>query len=1092
MAIELPSIPALSTSVLGSPITQLAVRHCCHEGTIAPFTKKGLSGLLLTGMSSAPEVLVVPPRTKALPDGHQRIIEAETSDAPGALKAGTWRRHPDFLQSPGLEDYRRIHLEVLDSWLDAFGYVGEDLSKALIGLRRPQIGAVHAVHAHWATSDAIATVVMPTGTGKTDTMLAVLVSARCRKVLVVVPSDVLRSQLAERFITLGVLKEKGCRILSLSAKHPVVCALAHIPKTVAEVDAVFERAQVVVTTMNVASGCAATVQERIAFHCSHLFLDEAHHSEAKTWRAFRDRFQAKRVLQFTATPYREDDRLIEGDIIFRYPLRRAQEEGYFKPITFKPIREYNARKGDAVLAEKAVEQLKADFDKGHILMARVDDTARAKEVYALYQKYSELTPVELHTGLTSKELETNRRRVRQREARIIVCVNMLGEGFDLPELKIAAFHDVRKSLAITLQLAGRFTRTRSDLGDATVFANIANLNVRQELKRLYDRDPDWNVLLPKIADGAVDEQRSLRDFLKGFTKFADEIPLDTVRPATSMVAYRTKCAQWTPDNFRAGIPNLAACERVEHTVNHDQKTLVVVTARRVPLRWTDVEALFDWEWDLYVVAWAEDQGLLYINGSSLSGEYRSLAHAVAGSDAVLLGGQDVFRAFAGINRLRLQNVGLSEQLGRSIRYTGRMGADVEPGISEGQRGKATKSVIAGAGFEGGALVGVGASKKGRIWAHQRGSVDKLVEWCRHVGAKLIDQAIDPDEVMKGTLVPELVTERPPSMPIALEWPEDVYMSDESGWSVTIDDKTYSLAAVDLDVSGPSLAGPLRGALIVDDARVEFELELFEKDEIKDYAFTLVSDRTARIDGPGQAQSLIGFFNERPPVFRFADGSWLEGNRHIELKMSGPPFDPAKIAAWDWGSIDITRESQGLEKDPKSIQADVIRRLQAEGGFDVIFDDDSSGEAADIVTVKLRGSFDAPKALEVRLYHCKFSLAPTPGARIKDLYEVCGQAQKSVHWMRSRDRQSDLLAHLLRRNADRVDLTGSTRFELGDSETLEALKEVSHLCPLELKIVIVQPGLSRSKVSGDQLQLLSVTANHLWEMYLVPFEAVGSP
>jgi superfamily II DNA or RNA helicase len=58
---------------------------------------------------------------------------------------------------------------------------------------------------------------------------------------------------------------------------------------------------------------------------------------------------------------------------------------------------------------------------------------------------------------------------------------MLGEGFDLPELKIAAFHDIRKSLPITLQLAGRFTRTKYDeeLGDASFVANIADLDVEQ-------------------------------------------------------------------------------------------------------------------------------------------------------------------------------------------------------------------------------------------------------------------------------------------------------------------------------------------------------------------------------------------------------------------------------------------------------------------------------------------------------------------------------------------------------------------------------------------------------------------------------------
>ena len=50
---------------------------------------------------------------------------------------------------------------------------------------------------------------------------------------------------------------------------------------------------------------------------------------------------------------------------------------------------------------------------------------------------------------------------------IAVCVDMLGEGFDLPELKIAAFHDIRKILAVTLQLAGRFMRARPALGAAT-------------------------------------------------------------------------------------------------------------------------------------------------------------------------------------------------------------------------------------------------------------------------------------------------------------------------------------------------------------------------------------------------------------------------------------------------------------------------------------------------------------------------------------------------------------------------------------------------------------------------------------------------
>ena len=54
-------------------------------------------------------------------------------------------------------------------------------------------GAVHSVLGYWTTKSPVpATVVMPTGTGKTETMLALLVAARLPRLLVLVPSDVLR------------------------------------------------------------------------------------------------------------------------------------------------------------------------------------------------------------------------------------------------------------------------------------------------------------------------------------------------------------------------------------------------------------------------------------------------------------------------------------------------------------------------------------------------------------------------------------------------------------------------------------------------------------------------------------------------------------------------------------------------------------------------------------------------------------------------------------------------------------------------------------------------------------------------------------
>ncbi|MRS03690.1 DEAD/DEAH box helicase, partial [bacterium] len=541
--------------------------------------------------------------------------------------------------------------------------------KDIKGLRNPQIGAVHAVHAHWSTSEAPGTIVMPTGTGKTEVMLSVLIAARCSKVLVVVPTDALRAQLAEKFLTLGILKESGYKILTENVRYPIVGMLQHIPDTIDEVDDVFDRCQVIVTTSSIAGRCNGVIQDRMAQHCPYLFIDEAHHTEARTWKALKDRFRNRRILQFTATPFREDGKILDGEIIYRYSLKRAQLEEYFKPIRFLPVVEFNPGKGDIAIAKKAVEQLRADTSKCHILMARVESVERAEAVFKLYSENTDLKPVQLHTGIHIHERRVIQEQIRKGESRIIVCVDMLGEGFDLPELKIAAFHDIRKTLAVTLQLVGRFTRTRPDLGNATFIANIADLDVRGELRKLYAQDPDWNVLLPDLSDQIINEQISLKNFLQGFSEFPDEIPLQSVRPAMSSVVYKTRCRKWTPETFREGISGIASCEQVHHALNPSKNTLAIVTARRIALPWINSTSLFLWEWELYLLVWLADYNLLFINCSTNSGEYHGLAKAVAGEDVTLIKGQEVFRIFANVNRLKLRNVGLSEQMGRNIRYT---------------------------------------------------------------------------------------------------------------------------------------------------------------------------------------------------------------------------------------------------------------------------------------------------------------------------------------------------------------------------------------------------------------------------------------
>lgn len=690
----------------------------------------------------------------------------------------------------------------------------------------------------------------------------------------------------------------------------------------------------------------------------------------------------------------------------------------------------------------------------------------------------------MHTKLKKSEGEGIRQEILEGVARIVVWVDMLGEGFDLPELKIAAFHDIRKSLPITLQLVGRFTRPRSDLGNATFIANIADVEVKEELRKLYTQDPDWNYLLPRASEAAVEEEAGLWEFLEGFRKFPDEIPLQNVRPAMSTVAYKTKCENWTPDNFTEGIKAFDTLDRIYHDINPHKNVLVIVSAKKTVVNWAQTENIFTLVWELYIVFWDQEQGLLFIHGSSNSGFYNDLAKAVAGEDVEQIKGPPVFRCFSGINRLRLQNVGLLEQLGRLIRYTMRAGSDVELGLTEAQKRNARKSSIFGAGFEEGRRTTAGCSYKGRIWSRRTTNVRALAAWCSAVGRKLLDETIDPDEVLRGTLVPVLVSKRPAKMPISIEWPEVIYQQPEVTFEFIVRGVTVlPLFLTDIALIDPAEEGELRFEIRADEISVEFALNLFETYGVKDFHISELGSGGTYVKNGASQVLLTDFFCEHPPVIRFADGSSLEeGNSYVELRRTYEPFPPEKIEVWNWTGVDIQKEAQGQERVADSIQHRVISELKKQP-YSVILDDHGSGEAADVVAIEILGA-----AIKVAFYHCKKSAEEEPGGRVEDLYELCGQAQKSVQWM---EKPTELFSHFLRRETRRRMGQAASRFERGNQTDLLKIQEMSRSVRVELMINIVQPGLSRGRVSQAQLELLSVTENYLMETYKIPFGVVAS-
>lgn len=143
------------------------------------------------------------------------------------------------------------------------------------GLRPPQIGAIHATLAHWIITSEPATIVMPTGTGKTEVMIALLAYCRMPRLLVVTPTVALRDQTVAKFLSLGLLKR--LKVVGSEASLPFVGTLEHQLGRNDEVDEFFSSCNVVVTTMQALSGCSNEAKSQIVRLCSHLFIDESHH-----------------------------------------------------------------------------------------------------------------------------------------------------------------------------------------------------------------------------------------------------------------------------------------------------------------------------------------------------------------------------------------------------------------------------------------------------------------------------------------------------------------------------------------------------------------------------------------------------------------------------------------------------------------------------------------------------------------------------------------------------------------------------------------------------------------------------------------------
>lgn len=350
--------------------------------------------------------------------------------------------------------------DILSSWKNVFSFSAQNTDTP--GLRPAQLGALFSIKSHWIVSNEPATVVMPTGTGKTETMIATVVSEMIGRTFIIVPSNLLRKQTAEKFMTFGVLQNIG--VIEDTALKPTVTTLLKTPKELSDLREIIDKSNIIVTTMSLLSRFSDDYLAAISETCDTLIVDEAHHIAANTWATVKYKLRKLKCLQFTATPFRNDGKKVDGKIIYNFPLSMAQKQGYFQRIDFLPIFEFDEEKGDLAIAAAAVDKLDSDLKSGynHIILVRAKDTHSADRLYStIYRPYfAEYNPVLVHSGVSASDRAIAMTALNNGHSRIVVCVDMFGEGIDIPSLKIAAVHDKYKSLPNNITIHWPFCKVK--------------------------------------------------------------------------------------------------------------------------------------------------------------------------------------------------------------------------------------------------------------------------------------------------------------------------------------------------------------------------------------------------------------------------------------------------------------------------------------------------------------------------------------------------------------------------------------------------------------------------------------------------------
>lgn len=954
---------------------------------------------------------------------------------------------------------------------DAFRWTPEQ--PPLGGFRPPQLGALHGIAMHFTQRRDPAIITMPTGSGKTAVLAAAPYVLAARRVLVLTPSRLVREQIITHFETLDDLKR--ARALGASVPAPRVWS-ATGKMTRAEDWEALRDYDVVVGIPNSLSPKIEGVVDPPLDLFDVVLVDEAHHSASQTWSGLLSRLSDTKRVFFTATPFRSDRKEIRGHLVYTYDLADAYRDGVFGNILYRPVEGEPGPEGDAAIARAAAAQLRADQAEGleHLLMVRTGQQTRAEELAELYVRETDLR---LQLVLGKHSLGHVRRvldKLERHKLDGIICVDMLGEGFNLPQLKIAALHTPHRSLGVTLQFIGRFARTNaSKLGTASFFALESEMEI--ERVQLFKSGAVWQEIVQDLSEGRVRREARTRQVLASFSSSGPAADAAGEERDLSLYAllpyFHAKIYEVGPDiDLKRPIQFPSEMEVVQQFNSEELGVVVYITRTDGSPGWMTGKYFGDRKHDLFIFHHHRESGLLFICASlRLDPLYQALADQLVPEEMPsprILAARRLNRVLLDLDNCRFFNIGLRNSNKREEAYQTRMGAHVDVSVVESDGHSYRRGHWFGSAEEEAHSLTIGLSTASKVWSNTSGGLVELLDWCDIQARKLSSNRIPQTHSGLDHLdMGEEVTALPPGIAF-VSWPSTVFKSPPQVL-LSSDSGSPRLQLLDLDLGiehDPDDSSHIILKLENESWTARFSFNLaraqhFEPlDEVASALCIVIGTRHI---------PLVRHLNAQPPTFHTSDFGYLDGTTFYPQRAASVPFNSERIQAIDWAGagVDIEHEFGAPTGTGISIHDYLEGHLPQEA--DIVFYDHGAGEIADYVAIST-GS----EEVRIRFYHCKGSGGARAGRRVDDAYEVCGQAIKSRNWA-DRPRLLTAIRGRLQRRP------GRSRFVKGDLAQVEALLRESAHVPVFYEIVLVQPGLKQNGLNAEIASLLAATDDFLY-------------